>query len=117
MLHNELIIDPHNRKITRITTYDAAVVMTEAQYEKDISRNGMFKGGNGRTLGEMPIAEFFELQRLANERGEELSGKDLTNWLKQRPQYLTCDGINTGHHNGGGRIRIEKTGRKIKSNG
>lgn len=113
MIHNEILVDPQKREIKRITTYDAAVVMTEAQYEREISRNGMFKGGNGQSVGEIPIAEFFELQRIAQERDEELTGKDLKNWLKQHPEYLTCNGIDTGHHNGGGRIRVEKTGKKV----
>lgn len=108
MIKNELFINERNRTYTRVTTYDAAVVMTEAQFQKENSRNGMFKGGTGRSLGEIPLAEFLEMQRLANERGEELTGKDIKEYLKKNPEYLTCNGLDTGHHNGSGLIRVNK---------
>lgn len=106
MLRNDVLINPEKRELKRVTTYDAAVVYTEAEYIRKYGNNGFSKGRNQRVIGEIPVAEFFEMKRLAEERGEEFAGTELKNWLRKNPEYMTVNGIST-NRNGNGQIIIK----------
>lgn len=73
----------------RVTTYDAAVVRSVAQYEKEFGRNGFSKGRTHRVIGEIPVAEFMRLQAEASAAGEVLTGKDIRKYLSSNPEYMT----------------------------
>lgn len=73
----------------RVTTYDAAVVRSVAQYEKEFGRNGFSKGRTQRVIGEIPLAEFMRLQAEASSAGSVLTGKDLRRYLSSNPEYMT----------------------------
>ena len=79
------------RELTRVTTYDAAVVRSQAQYERELGKNGFSKGRTQRVIGEIPLAEFLEIQRQATEHGEELTGTEIKKYLRQNPEYMTVN--------------------------
>jgi hypothetical protein len=76
---------------------DAVAVMLEAKIRKINSRNGMLAGAGGRHIGEIPLEDFFALQRLAEERGEQLTGKDLEDYLTRNPRFRTVSAIDSGN--------------------
>lgn len=79
----------------RVTTYDAAIVRSQAQFERDFGRNGFSKERTQRVIGEIPLAEFMEMQRLANASGDVLTGDDLKKYLQRNPEYMTVRRINS----------------------
>lgn len=89
-------------KMTRVTTYDAAVVRSAAQYERDFGDNGFSKKRDHRVIGEMPLIEFLDMQREAQDAGSCLSGKDLKKWLQDHPEFMTVSKMNFANANTSG---------------
>jgi len=100
----DISVDEKTGEITRITSYDAAVVMEQAHYERTLGNNGFSKKRSHRVIGEMPISEFMELERQAREAGDIVTGKDLKKWLQRNREYMTVPRLNTGRK---GRIIIK----------
>ncbi|SME89409.1 hypothetical protein [Desulfovibrio gilichinskyi] len=96
MFKDRISIDEKTRTVSRITTYDAVPLMTEAHFEKINGNNGFSKGRTQRVIGEIPLAEYLEMQRVANERDEPLTGTQLKEFLRQNPGYMTVNGLDTG---------------------
>ena len=101
LAHNEverydINVDKETGEITRVTTYDAAVAMSEADAERTIGNNGFTKGRGGRVIGEMPVHEYFELERKAREAGDVVTGQDIRKWLMNNRDYMTVSRLNTG---------------------
>ena len=88
------IVADQNR-MTRIASFDAVPVMTQAQFERMQGNNGWSKSRATRTIGEVPLEEFFNLQWKADQNQEELTGTRLRKFLEEKPQYKTCDNILT----------------------
>ena len=97
MLKNDIHINEKTRTLTRITTYDAVPIMEQAHFERLSGCNGFSDGRNQRVIGEIPLAEFYEMQRIANERGEPLTGTELKGFLAENPEFMTVNDIDTGH--------------------
>lgn len=97
MIKNDIHIDEKTRTLTRITSYDAVPVMDQARFERLSGCNGFSDGRNQRVIGEIPLAEFFEMQRIADEREEPLTGTELKAFLAENPEYRTVNNIDTGH--------------------
>ncbi|WP_421901303.1 hypothetical protein [Maridesulfovibrio sp.] len=97
MIKNEISIDEKTRTVTRVTTYDAVPIMEQAHFEKMSGCNGFSDERNQRVIGEVPLAEFFELQRQADAHGEPLTGTQLKSFLAENPEYMTVTQIDTGH--------------------
>lgn len=93
-ISTELVIEKDST--THITRYDAAIPMTEAQFERINSLNGFSKERLQRVIGEIPVAEYFELERQAKEAGEQVTVERLTKWLRKHPEYMTVNAIDTG---------------------
>jgi hypothetical protein len=89
-------VDEDTGEITRVTTYDAAVAMSEADAERTLGNNGFTKGRGGRVIGEMPVHEYFELERKAKGKGDVVTGQDLKKWLMKNRDYMTVSRIDTG---------------------
>lgn len=75
--------------IRRVTTYDAAIIREQAAYEREFGRNGFSDKRTQRVIGEIPLAEFLELQATASAHGDVLTGKDLRKYLADNPEYRT----------------------------
>ncbi|MCL1985082.1 MAG: hypothetical protein FWG59_01345 [Betaproteobacteria bacterium] len=84
---------------------DAVAIMTEAQFQKNHSRNGMLAGGNGRLIGEIPLEDFLALQALAEERGEYLTARELEEYLALNPQFRTVNALDSGSR---GQVRVRR---------
>lgn len=97
MIKNDIHIDEKKHTVTRVTSYDAVPVMEQAHFERLSGCNGFSDGRNQRVIGEVPLAEFFEMQRVANERDEPLTGTELKAYLAENPEYMTVNKIDTGH--------------------
>lgn len=93
-ISNELII--HKNQATHITKYDAVIPMTEAQLAKTRALNGFSKERLQRVIAEMPIAEYFELERQAQEAGEHVTADRIKRWLTDNSEYMTVNAIDTG---------------------
>ena len=93
------------RQFTRVTTYDAAIVRSMAAYEREFGNNGFSKERTHRAIGEIPLPVFLEMQAQAQERGEELTGKDLKEYLRQNSNFMTVRAIKT--HGGNPNIIIK----------
>lgn len=89
------------RQFTRVTTYDAAIVRDAATFEREFGRNGFSKERTHRVIGEIPFPEFLRMQAEAREHGDELTGKDLKQYLRENPDYMTVTAFKThgGHSN------------------
>lgn len=96
MERHDIHVDEDTGVMTRVTTYDAAIPMEQAHYERMTGRNGFTKGRGGRCIGEMPIAEYMEMERIARESGDYVTGKDLRKYLQNNREYMTVARINTG---------------------
>ena len=97
MFTDHISIDEKTRTISRITAYDAVPLMTEAHFEKiNGNNNGFSKERNQRCIGEIPLAEYLEMQRLANERDDPLTGTQLKEYLRQNPGFITVNSLDTG---------------------
>jgi hypothetical protein len=83
------------KKVTRIASFDAVPVMTQAQFERFNGANGWSKTRNMRSLGEVPLEQFFHMQWNAALNQEELTGTKLKKWLESNPEYKTCQNIFT----------------------
>ncbi|WP_321404499.1 hypothetical protein [Maridesulfovibrio sp.] len=97
MLRNDIHIDEKTHTLTRVTTYDAVPIMEQAYFERLSGCNGFSDGRNQRVIGEVPLAEFFEMLRIADEQGEPLTGTGLKGFLAENPEYRTVNNIDTGH--------------------
>ena len=95
-IFTELQINHKEKKFTHITKYDAIIPMTEAQYAKASSLNGFSKKRLQRVIAEIPIAEYFEMERLARESGEQVTADRVKKWLSGHPEYMTVNAIDTG---------------------
>ena len=89
----QVVVD--QKRMTRIASFDAVPVMTQAQFERMQGNNGWSKSRATRTIGELPLEEFFNLQWKADQNQEELTGTRLRKFLEEKPQYKTCDNILT----------------------
>ena len=89
------------RQFTRVTTYDAAIVRDMATYEREFGKNGFSQNRTHRVIGEIPLPEFLAMQAQAQEHGDELTGKDLRDYLRENPEYMTVRAFKThgGHSN------------------
>lgn len=87
----QIVVD--GKRMTRISSFDAVPVMTQAQFERMQGNNGWSKSRATRTIGEIPLEHFFNLQWKASQNEEELTGTRLRKWLEQNPEYKTCDNI------------------------
>jgi hypothetical protein len=92
----DINVDEDTGEITRVTSYDAAVAMSQADVERQLGRNGFTMERGGRVIGEMPVHEYFEMERLARDRGEIVTGQDLKKWLQSNRDYMTVARIDTG---------------------
>lgn len=92
---HDVSLDEH--KFERVTTYDTAIVMEAAEAERQLGNNGFSKERGSRVIGEIPLAEFLELQRVAQESGDDLTGTDLRKFLQKNREYMTVPRLNTGH--------------------
>jgi hypothetical protein len=92
----DVSVDEDTGEITRVTSYDAAVAMSQADVERKLDRNGFTMERGGRVIGEMPVHEYFEMERLARDRGEQVTGTDLKKWLQDNREYMTVARIDTG---------------------
>jgi hypothetical protein len=92
----DVSVDEDTGEITRVTTYDAAVAMSAADAERMLGKNGFTKGRGGRVIGEMPVHEYFEMERIARESGDHVTGTDLKKWLQRNRDYMTVARIDTG---------------------
>ncbi|WP_319583945.1 hypothetical protein [uncultured Pseudodesulfovibrio sp.] len=101
-VENRVIGNSDKMKMTRVTTYDAAVVRSAAQYEKEFGDNGFSDKRNHRVIGEMPLIEFLDMQAEAQKSGDTLSGKDLKKWLAEHPEFMTVTRINHANANAAG---------------
>ena len=93
------------RQFTRITTYDAAIVRDMATYEREFGKNGFSQNRTHRVIGEIPLPEFLAMQAQAQEHGDELTGKDLRDYLRENPEYMTVRAFKT--HGGPSNIIIK----------
>jgi hypothetical protein len=101
-VENRVIGNSDKMKMTRVTTYDAAVVRSAAQYEKEFGDNGFSDNRNHRVIGEIPLIEFLDMQAEAQKAGDTLSGKDLKKWLADHPEFLTVTKISHANANAAG---------------
>ena len=83
------------KRMTRIASFDAVPVMSQAQFERMNGNNGWSKTRATRSIGEIPLEQFFHLQWQAAQNDEELTGTKLRKWLAGRPEYQTVDNILT----------------------
>ena len=82
---------------SKLTGHDAAIVMTEAQYQRlHGNKNGWGNERLHRVIGEIPLSDFNAMQQAANNSGDYLSGDDLKAYLVKNPQYRTVNAIDTG---------------------
>lgn len=86
------------RMFKRVTTYDAALIRDMATYEREFGNNGFSSKRTHRVIGEIPLPEFLAMQSRARENGDELTGKDLKQYLRANPEYMTVRAMKT---NGG----------------
>ena len=101
-VENRVIGNSDKMKMTRVTTYDAAVVRNAAQYEKEFGDNGFSDKRNHRVIGEIPLIEFLDMQADAQRSGDPLSGKDLKKWLADHPEFSTVSRLNFANANADG---------------
>ena len=101
-VENRVIGNSDKMKMTRVTTYDAAVVRSAAQYEKEFGDNGFSDKRDHRVIGEMPLIEFLDMQAEAQGAGGTLSGKDLKRWLADHPELMTVSRLNMANANAAG---------------
>jgi hypothetical protein len=89
------------RIFKRVTTYDAALIRDMATYQREFGKNGFSKERSHRVIGEIPLPEFLAMQAQAAEHGDELTGKDLRDYLRENPEYMTVRAFKThdGHSN------------------
>jgi hypothetical protein len=92
----DISVDDDTGEITRVTSYDAAVAMSQADVERKLGKNGFTMERGGRVIGEMPVHEYFEMERVAREEGGHVTGTDLKKWLKNNRDYMTVARIDTG---------------------
>ena len=87
------------RIFERVTTYDAALIRDMATYEREFGRNGFSKERSHRVIGEIPLPEFLAMQAQAQAHGDELTGSDLRDYLRENPEYMTVKAFKThGNH-------------------
>ena len=106
-MENHIFIEDVGKGITkkkqfkRVTTYDAAIVRDMATYEREFGKNGFSQKRTHRVIGEIPLPEFLAMQAQAREHGDELTGKDLRDYLRENPEYMTVRAFKThgGHSN------------------
>lgn len=99
---NRVIGNSDKMKLTRVTSYDAAVVRSAAQYERDFGDNGFSKKRDHRVIGEMPLVDFLDMQAEAQKSGGTLSGKDLKRWLVEHPEFMAVTRVNHANANAAG---------------
>ena len=110
-MENHIFIEDVGKGITkkkqfkRVTTYDAAVIRDMATYEREFGKNGFSKERSHRVIGEIPLPEFLAMQAQAREHGDELTGKDLRDYLRENPEYMTVRAFKT--HGGNSNIIIK----------
>jgi len=96
LIQNTLIVDKKEKKTTHICKHDVATICTSNEWEKINGVNGFSAQRSQRHIGEIPVAEFFELKRQADEAGTELTGADVKKYLRDNPEYMTVNAIDTG---------------------
>ncbi len=101
-VENRVIGNSDKMKMTRVTTYDAAVVRSAAQYEREFGDNGFSDKRNHRVIGEIPLIEFLDMQAEAQNAGDTLSGKDLKKWLADHPEFMAVTRISNANANAAG---------------
>lgn len=93
---HDVQVDEITGEISRITSYDTAIVMQQADAELSLGNNGFTKGRGQRVIGEMPFIEYLEMCRVAEESGDNVTGTDLKKYLMKNREYMTVPRIDTG---------------------
>ncbi|MEZ7195405.1 hypothetical protein [Pseudodesulfovibrio karagichevae] len=101
-VENRVIGNSDKMKLTRVTSYDAAVIREAAHYEREFGDNGFSDKRDHRVIGEIPLIEFLDMQTEAQKAGDTLSGKDLKKWLAEHPEFMTVTRVNCANANAAG---------------
>ena len=101
-VENRVIGNSDKMKLTRVTSYDAAVVREAAHYEREFGDNGFSNKRDHRAIGEIPLIEFLDMEAEAKESGGTLSGKELKRWLADHPEFMTVTRLDHANANAAG---------------